>query len=131
MCERIVVLNRGAVAFKGTVGGLRASLAGHQTYSIAVDGLSPVTLAELRGNLGSDGCRQVDSANGVVNLEVTFRDTGLTLSDVLGLVGASGARVVECAKHEQSFEEMFRTLFHRDALDHRARPPDVVVADEA
>ena len=82
-------------------------MAGHQTYSIAVDGLSAVTFAELRGILGPEGCRQLESNNGIVNLEVTFRETGLALSDVLGLVGASGARIVDCAKHEQSFEEMF------------------------
>ncbi len=111
LCRRITMLNRGTVVYQGTVEHLRASLERGQTYRVKVANLTPEILTALKHRIGAERCRVIDSDEATAELEIAFTDATTQLSDVLRQLLFSGVNIVQCTKREQSFEEIFRTVF--------------------
>jgi ABC-2 type transport system ATP-binding protein len=122
LCRRITMLERGAVVYQGTVDELRTSLERGQTYRLQVEHLTPEALAALAHRIGHDRCRLVERDV----LEIAFSNAKAQLSDVLRQLLFSGVNVLECTRREQSFEEMFRTVF-----EHHGREPGPARAGRA
>jgi ABC-2 type transport system ATP-binding protein len=113
LCRRITMLNRGSVVYQGTVEQLRTSLERGQTYRLKTVNLTPDVFEALTHRIGADRCRLVESDDTGTEIEIAFTNATAQLSDVLRQLLFSGVNVVQCTKREQSFEEMFRTVFEQ------------------
>jgi ABC-2 type transport system ATP-binding protein len=111
LCQRIAVLNRGNVAYQGTVEGLRTSLARHDRYLLRVRSLSEAVIVDLQKRNGMKSCESSVSSDGVSDLELVFATEILSLSEVLRHLLSSNVEILKCTKKEQSLEEMFRAIF--------------------
>ena len=121
LCERIAMLDRGALVYEGTVTDLAASLRRGQSFLLSVSGMSDETFAALQHRLGTGQCHRLQSDNGITELEVSFTGATVSLSDILRQLLFSGANVIQCTKREQSFEDMFRAVFEQRAASARTR----------
>jgi ABC-2 type transport system ATP-binding protein len=124
LCEHIAMLDHGTLVYEGTVDDLRRSLERGQAFELSVTGMSDDTFAALQNRLGPTHCQKLGTQDGVVEIAISFTGVSLTLSDVLRQLLFSGANVVQCTQREQSFEDMFRTVFEgrRDAALRAAQP---------
>jgi ABC-2 type transport system ATP-binding protein len=113
LCQRIAMLDRGSLVYEGTVADLALSLRRGQSFVLSVSGMSPETFHALENRIGANHCRQLSSDKGVTDIEVALTDGTISLSDVLRQLLFSGATVVQCSKSEQSFEDMFRSVFEQ------------------
>jgi len=111
LCERIAVLNRGELAYEGSVKGLRASLERQERYSFSLDGLSESTLEGLQRLPGVTSCERSLDASGSTELELVFTTDAVELDTILRRLIEDGSRIRKCMKQEQSLEEMFRAIF--------------------
>lgn len=111
LCERIAVLNRGQLAFKGTVAGLRSSLERTERYAITTTPLSEECFQKLRDRDGITSCSRNDPDNGTTEIELVFSSQCIGLSEILKYLLSSNIEIVRCTKKEQSLEEMFRAIF--------------------
>jgi ABC-2 type transport system ATP-binding protein len=117
LCRRITMLNRGTVVYQGTVDNLRTSLERGQTYRLQLNGLTPEAFEALRHRVGADRCRRVDVDNMPTEVEIAFTNATTQLTDVLRQLLFSGVTIAQCTKVEQSFEEIFRTVFEQRGQD--------------
>jgi ABC-2 type transport system ATP-binding protein len=115
LCKRIAVLNRGTLAYKGTVEGLRSSLERTDRYSIVTARLTEECFQTLRRREGVASCSRTEQGDGTTEIELQFVTAGLGLSDILKHFFSSNVEVLRCTKKEQSLEEMFRALFDKTA----------------
>jgi len=113
LCRRIAILDRGVVAFQGTVGELHASLDRRQIYRLSVKGLRARDFDALQGRLGPERCSRIAGENGVAEIELVLGDDAVTLSSVLRQLLSTDADIVHCTRRERSFEETFRAVFDR------------------
>jgi ABC-2 type transport system ATP-binding protein len=121
LCRRIAILDKGTIAYEGTVDNLRASLAGRDRYVLSVERLSAQTLEALRARMGPEGCRLLPGDNETTELELAFGRTDVTLADVLRLLIVNDTGIVQCTKREPSFEELLRAVFNRRMAQHELK----------
>ncbi len=113
LCRRIAVLNRGTVAYEGTVEGLRASLERYERYRLSVRSLTEESFVALQKRDGMRSCQRTELSDGLTDLELVFETETLGLGEVLRHLLSTSAEIVKCTKKEQSLEEMFRAIFDR------------------
>jgi ABC-type multidrug transport system ATPase subunit len=117
LCERIAVLNRGELVFKGTVDGLRSSLERTDRYSITATRPTDECFQALQRHEGITRCARTDHSDGTTEIEVVFSTQRLGLSVILKHLLSRDVEILRCTKKEQSLEEMFRAIFDEPSPD--------------
>ncbi len=108
LCERVVLINRGAIVYDGPLGGVNSTLAERKIVRLIFS--SPVALAELEAY---GGLRPADGPSSGERLEATFDVDRATVRD-FSLRALSELPVADLTIEEVPLEEGIARLYHED-----------------
>jgi ABC-2 type transport system ATP-binding protein len=108
LCERLAVIDRGAVLANDTVKALQATAGAETVVTVAFEG-GPLDVERLRAR---PGVGRVEA--GERQVRVFARDAEGLMGEILALAAAGGAVVTDAAQLRPSLETVFLTLTGRE-----------------
>jgi len=116
LCDRVLILNHGAVIADGSIGQIRDRFASRGTlvHRITCTGFSPRDI-EPYPEIGLFEVRLDFTGTGATLMRVTTSETGEGLTFVLSEILGRGGSVSRCETEQMSFDEVFCSLVTGDA----------------
>ena len=111
LCDRVVILNRGAIIADGSIGHIREKFhsGGRVEHRIAFTGAPGLSVRPSADIELFDA--SLEPAEGEIKtLRISTGDSGEGLSSVLGQIIGRGGTVVRCETGQASFDEVFCSL---------------------
>jgi gliding motility-associated transport system ATP-binding protein len=126
-CQRVVVINKGAVVAMGAPDELTARLQGYGSVLVTVEGPAPEIMGKLQSVPGVDLVEPVESSGARVTLEVHTGKNQEVRSELARAVVESGWGLFELKTSGMSLEDIFLKLTTKDEDDRSAEatPPEL------
>ena len=112
LCDRVLILNHGAVIADGSVGQIRDRFAARGTlvHRITCTGFPAREMLRPSPEIGLFGVEHEPDDSGGVILRITTSETGDGLSAVLSEILRRGGSVLRCETEQMRFDEIFCSL---------------------
>src|SRR5207247_751111 len=109
LCERVAVIDHGAVLACDTVAGLKAFAGADTVITVTYDGAAPARATALQGRTGIS---KVEVTDGQVR--VFARDANGLLGELVSVGAEAGVAVTDASQLRPSLETVFLTLTGRE-----------------
>jgi ABC-2 type transport system ATP-binding protein len=129
-CQRVVVINQGAVVAVGAPDELTARLQGYGSVLVTVDGPAPDIMSKLQTVPGVNLVEPVDASGARVTLEVHTEKNQEVRSELARTVVESGWGLLELKASGMSLEDIFLKLTTRDLSEEAAAAEPVGAQEE-
>ena len=113
LCDRLTLLDHGSIVLTGTVADFRDLIGDDVMYRLSVSEWEQGLEQTLRLMPGVRDLAMEHSnghADGNMRIELTLERPGRALPSAIRLIVEHGGEIQSCTRHDQSLEEMFRTI---------------------